>query len=320
MNNGKKRGFVHWTKTYAGKQTLTSVGFLIVPIVLLITFTFIPAINLFTYSFQNITNVKSYGFVGLDNYKTIFEDPDYFITFKNSLYYLVGSFIQQILALLVASILCSKIFAKGFFKGVLFFPYLMNSVAVAIIFQRFFLKGQPPITPDGTLNTILNMFGMDSILWFDVSKPIISNICLVFISLWKYIGFDIIMYLGAIQSISPDLYEAARLDGANPFQTFKYLVFPSIKPIISLQLILSVKGAISVFEIPYIVTGGSFGTTTFVIKTMDTAFKKDKIGLASAMGVVLLIICCVVTAVQKAFFSEADDKPKKVKKSKGGIL
>ena len=92
------------------------------------------------------------------------------------------------------------------------------------------------------------------------------------------------MYIGAIQSISPDLYEAADLDGANPWQNFRYIVFPSIKPIISLQLILAVKGAISVFEIPYITTKGMMGTTTFVIKTINTAFSLKKGGSCFGNG------------------------------------
>lgn len=112
------------------------------------------------------------------------------------------------------------------------------------------------------------------------------------------------MYIGAIQSISPDIYEAASLDGANAWQRFRYIVFPSIRPIISLQLILAVKGAISVFEIPYIITGGRSGTSTFVIKTIETAFQYQKIGLASAMAIVLLAIILVVTGIQKVAFKE----------------
>lgn len=122
------------------------------------------------------------------------------------------------------------------------------------------------------------------------------------------------MYMGAIQSISPDLYEASDLDGANPWQRFRYIVFPGIKPIISLQLILAVKGAISVFEVPYIITGGKNGTSTFVIKTIDTAFIYKKMGLASAMAVVLLVIIIIVTLIQQAFFKENDDGPKKSKR------
>ncbi len=311
--NARKYTFLEWCRTYKGQKLITTILFLLVPLALLITFTFIPAFDMVYYSFQDRDQFGiDATFVGLDNYKTVFMNPDYFITFQTSLYYLVGSFIQQIIALLVASILCSKIRLKGFFKGTLFFPYLMNGVAVALIFQRFFSKGSPPLTSEGTLNAIIELFGGDPVKW--LTTPWLANCCLVFVSMWRYIGFDIIMYMGAIQSISPDLYEASDLDGANPWQRFRYIVFPGIKPIISLQLILAVKGAISVFEVPYIITGGKNGTSTFVIKTIDTAFIYKKMGLASAMAVVLLIIIIVVTLIQQAFFKENDDKPRKSKR------
>ena len=115
---------------------------------------------------------------------------------------------------------------------------------------------------------------------------------------------DLVMFIGAIQSVSPDLYEAASLDGANGFQNFRYIICPEMKPIILLQMILAVKGAISVYDIPYIVTGGRFGSSTFVIETTETAFKFHKVGLACAMSVVLFLIIVVVTVIQKVAFKE----------------
>lgn len=298
MQNGNRKGIAQWSKTYAGKKFYTSILFLALPIILLVTFTFIPALDMVIFSFQNR---DPYGtnptYAGFSNYVTIFTDKDYLETFKNSLYYLVGSFIQQALALLLASILCSKIRAKGLFKGILFFPYLMNGVAVALIFQRFF-RGDD----GGTLNSIISLFGADPVKW--LSNGAINNWCLVFASVWRYIGFDILMFIGAIQSISPDIYEAADLDGANAWQKFWHIIFPGIRTIIALQLILAIKGAASVFEIPYIITGGKMGTSTFVIKTIETGFQYQKIGLASAMAIVLLFIIIVITMIQKIFFKE----------------
>lgn len=313
----KNKSFSYWLKTYNGQKFYTTLLFLLIPLVLLVVFTFIPAINMIGYSFQSRDqfgiNVEN---VGLENYKTVFTNPDYFVTFKNSLYYMAGSVFQQIFALLLAAILCSKIKLKNLFKGVLFFPYLMNGVAVSLIFRRFFQQGDGIISQDGTLNSIITALGGQSIAF--LQNPVLANICMVFASIWKYIGFDIIMYIGAIQSINTDIYEAADLDGANPWQRFRYIVFPEIKPIISLQLILAVKGAISVFEIPYIITGGKFGTSTFVIKTIETGFVYKKVGLASAMAVVLLIITIIVTLLQKLLFKEEDSVPKK-EKAKGRL-
>ncbi|MBS7368964.1 MAG: sugar ABC transporter permease [Oscillospiraceae bacterium] len=302
-NTKQKRTFLQWVKGYTGQKYITTVLFLLIPLALLILFTLIPAFNMGVYSFQKRDQLGvSVEWVGFDNYIRLFTDESYLKTFANSIYYLFGSFVQLAFALFIATLLCSKIKFANFFKGVLFFPYMMNGVAVSLIFRRFFQKGDGITNTEGTLNSILVMLGAEPVKW--LSTPSIVNFCLVFASVWRYIGFDIVMFIGAIQSISPDIYEAADLDGANAWQRFWYIIFPSIRPIVALQLILAIKGAVSVFEIPYIITGGRSGTSTFVIKTIETAFQYQKIGLASAMAIVLLAIILVITAIQKAFFKE----------------
>ena len=299
----QKRTFLQWARGYTGQKYITTVLFLLIPLVLLILFTLIPAFNMGVYSFQKRDQLGvSVEWVGFDNYIRLFTDESYLKTFANSIYYLFGSFVQLAFALFIATLLCSKIKFANFFKGVLFFPYMMNGVAVSLIFRRFFQKGDGITNTEGTLNSILVMLGAEPVKW--LSTPSIVNFCLVFASVWRYIGFDIVMFIGAIQSISPDIYEAADLDGANSWQRFRYIIFPSIRPIVALQLILAIKGAVSVFEIPYIITGGRSGTSTFVIKTIETAFQYQKIGLASAMAIVLLAIILVITAIQKALFKE----------------
>ena len=294
---------MQWLKGYTGQKYTTTLLFLLIPVVLLILFTVIPAINMGIYSFQKRDQLGvSWEWVGFDNYVRIFTDGAYLQTFANSIYYLIGSFVQQAFALLIASVLCSKIKFGNAFKGILFFPYMMNGVAVSLIFRRFFQKGDGVTNTDGTLNSIITLFGGDPVKF--LSTEGLVNICLVFVSIWRYIGFDLVMFIGAIQSVSPDIYEAAELDGANRFQVFRYIIAPSIRPIILLQMILAVKGAISVYEIPFIITGGRFGSSTFVIQTTETAFKFHKVGLASAMAVVLFLIIVVVTIIQKLVFKE----------------
>ncbi len=300
---GKKRTLAQWLKGYTGQKYMVTILFLLIPLALLILFTIIPAANMVIYSFQKRDQLGvSVEWVGWDNYVRLFTDESYFKTFVNSIYYLFGSFIQLSLALFIATLLCSKIRFANLFKGVMFFPYLMNGVAVSLIFRRFFQKGDGITNTEGTLNSIIEMFGGEPIKW--LSDPNIVNFCLVFVSIWRYIGFDIIMFIGAIQSISPEIYEAADLDGANSWQRFWYIIFPSIKPIVALQMILAIKGAASVFEIPYIITGGRSGTNTFVIKTIETAFQYQKVGLASAMAIALLVIILIVTGIQKLCFRE----------------
>ena len=216
----KRRTLVEWLKGYTGQKYMTTALFLAIPVALLILFTIIPAVNMVIFSFQQRDQLGvNVQWVGFDNYKTLFTDMSYLSTLINSLYYFVGSFIQLGLALFIATLLCSKIKLAGLFKGVIFFPYLMNGVAVALIFQRFF-RGDD----GGTLNSIISLFGADPVKW--LSNGAINNWCLVFASVWRYIGFDILMFIGAIQSISPDIYEAADLDGANAWQKFWHIIFP----------------------------------------------------------------------------------------------
>ncbi|MNW29143.1 Lactose transport system permease protein LacF [compost metagenome] len=284
--------------SYSAQRRFIIVLFSLVPIALLLTFAYLPVFNMFKYSFTDWNGLrKSMNFVGLDNYKTIFTDPDYFVVFKVSLYYFVATFIQMGLALYFATILTFGTRLKNFFKGVLFFPYLMNGVAIGFIFLFFF-------KPDGTLDTFLQAVGLGQYVQLWLGNPDIINISLAGTSVWRYMGFNFIIFLGAISSISSDIYEASDIDGANRWHQFVHIILPSIKRILQLNLILAISGAISAFDIPYIMTGGSNGSKTFVIQTVDVAFKYDKFGLASAMAVVLLLIVIIVTVVQRLAIKE----------------
>jgi multiple sugar transport system permease protein len=236
-------------------------------------------------------------YVGLENYKTIFTKPEYFSVFKVSLYYFFTTFIQMALALYFATILSFSIRMKNLFKGILFFPTLLNGVAIGFIFLFFF-------KPDGTLDTILNLLGLSGLQEKWLLNPNLINFSLAGASLWRYMGMNFLIFLGAISSIGSDIYEAAEIDGANRWHQFMHIILPSIKRILQLNLILAVSGAIGVFEIPYVMTGGSNGSSTFVIQTVDVAFKYSKVGLASAMAVVLLGIVILVTILQRVLIKE----------------
>lgn len=290
-------------RTRKFQQWIVIATFLAVPLLLLILFTYLPFADMVRYSFYKWDGSSpTMKFIGLKNYKEVFTREEYLIVFKTSLYYLAGSFLQIGLALYFATVLNYAIRGKNFFKGAIFFPYLINGVAIGFIFLYFFKGG-------GTFDTVLMWLGVpeDKLpLW--LGNPAIINYSLAFVSVWRYLGQNMIMFSGAIQSVNSDLYEAAAIDGANKWQQFRYIIFPGIKMIVSLNMILAVKGAISVFEIPKIMTDGAGGSATFVTKTLDTAFTVHKVGLASAMGMVLLMIIMIVTVIQKRFFEgkEAD--------------
>lgn len=272
--------------------------FTIIPLILLGLFSYFPLVKMFQYS---LTNWNGYSpnqeFVGLENYKTVLTNPRYFTVFKTSLYYFFATFFQLGIALLFATILTFKVKFANFWKGILFFPYLLNGVAIGFIFLYFYKGG-------GTLDTILSMIGLDDQIQLWLGNRSINNISLAFTSVWRYTGFNFLIFLGSIQAISPEIYEAADIDGANNWHKFLYIIIPSIKNIVFLNIILGISGSLSVFDIPYIMTGGSNGTSTFVIQTIETAFEYNRVGLASAMAVILLVIVLTVTGIQRLFLRE----------------
>ncbi len=117
-------------------------------------------------------------------------------------------------------------------------------------------------------------------------------------------GINFVLFLGAIQSIPADIYEAAEIDGASRWQQFRHIILPGIRPIIGLSAILAISGSLAVFEIPFIMTTGASGTQTFVIQTVKQAFEFNRVGLASASAVVLLLIVLLVTLIQRLIFPD----------------
>ena len=275
------------------EKNLVIFSFTIIPVLLILTFSYYPLLKMFLYSLHDWNGYSvNPKFVGLENYKTVLTNPNYFTVFKTSLYYFIATFFQLAIALLFATILSFKVKFANFWKGILFFPYLLNGVAIGFIFLYFYKGG-------GTFDTVLKAIGLGDQIHLWLGDRSINNISLAFTSIWRYTGFNFLVFLGAIQSINPEVYEAAEIDGANRWDEFRYIIMPSIRNIIFLNIILGVSGSLSVFDIPYIMTGGSNGTTTFVIQTIDTAFKYNKVGLASAMAIILLIIVIVVSLVQR---------------------
>lgn len=286
--------------SYTTQKKILIITFLALPLALLFTFSYLPLFNMLRYSVHEWNGYsKTMKFIGLENYVELFTRSELFSVFKVSLYYFGASFVQLGLALYFATILSYKTKGANFFKGVLFFPYLMNGVAISFIFLYFY-------RPGGTLDSFLNLVGMGGLVQPWLRNPNIINFSLAGVSVWRYMGYAFILFLGAIQSISPEYYEAAEIDGANKWQQFKYIIFPSILKIVELNMILAISGSISVFEIPYVMTHGGNGSMTFVIKTVNMAFKNQKFGLASAMATVLLIIVIMVTLMQKRLFREKE--------------
>lgn len=292
----KKRTFKEWIKTRDAQQVLVMFTFMVIPLLLLFVFTYLPFAKMFGFSFYNMKYVGARKFVGLKNYIKVFQRDDCFGALKLSLYYMLGSVVQLALALYLATILSFKVKGGNIFKGFMFFPFLINGIAIGFIFKFFYTRGF-------VFDTVLQWCGFKlENLPYWLKDQRINNYSLVGTSVWRYFGQNMVLFIGAIMSVDSELYEAAMLDGANRFQQFKYIIMPSIKTIITLNVILSITGSLSAFEPPYVITDGANGTGTYFIVMHQIAHTQQKVGLASAMAIVLLVIIFIATILQKLFF------------------
>ena len=288
----------------AVQKKIAITAFLLIPVTLLLLFSYYPAMRMVYLSFTSWDGVSlNISFVGLKNYFGIFTTPKLYTPFLHNGILFVTGLVQVALAFYFSIVLNSAIKARNLFRTFLFMPYVINSVAIAFIFNFFFAY-------QGVLNTFLNSIGISQLAldWLGDAKVV--NWVMGFIGLWKYTGFMMIIFLGALQSISNDLYEASDIDGAKPYQQLLYITLPSIKSIITLILFLNLNGVISAFEFPFIMypKGSPFGMAdTFMVTTVYTAFRYSDFGLASAMGVILVIIVAVMTFAQNKILPKDEE-------------
>ncbi len=308
-----------WLKSRKGQQAMICIAFTAIPLLLLLIFTYFPFAEMVKFSFYKMkysTPVDKRVFVGFKNYLDVFKRDDCFGALKLSVYYCIGAIIQLVLALFLATVLSFKVKGGNLFKGVMFFPYLISGIAIGFIFKFFYMRGF-------VFDTVLQWLGfnLDNLPYW-LKDQSVNNWSLVATSVWRYFGQNMVLFIGAIMSVDAELYEAADLDGANKLQQFVHIILPSIKTIVTLNIILSITGSLSAFEPPYVITSGANGTGTYFVIMNEIAHVSQKIGLASAMAVVLLVIIFACTILQKLFFkfvfrdAESEDESYKAKKAR----
>ena len=282
------------------QQRVMVISFLFIPLLLLCVFSFYPATQLFNLSvtdWDGINETKNY--IGFDNYQSLIDDPAQLEPFLNTFYYFAGAVIQICLALWFAVLVNSKLAGRNLFKTLLFIPFVLNTVAASMVFQIFYQV-------DGALDNFLQLVGLSGWIKPWLFDAAVVPWALVAASIWRYLGFNLILFFGVLQSIPQDQYEAARIEGAGEWQQFRFITLPSIKLVFGLQVFLAFVGSLSVFDIPMIITKGANGTKTFVMATLETAFTFNDFGLASAMAVALLLIVVVFMLLQRVLFRESN--------------
>ncbi len=269
----------------------------------ILIFIIIPLFFSFGLSFAKWDLLNPIQFVGLDNYKTIFSEPVFYKILSNTVVFAVStSVFGVIIPLVLAAILNSKIRGSEFYKTAYFLPFITPMIVIGIVWQWIF---DPNI---GLLNKILNI----DINWLydeNFAMP-----ALIIVSVWKLIGYNMIIFLSSLSGISQNLFEAAKIDGANSLQVFKNITIPMISPTIFFVVIITAINTFQVFDLIYLMTeGGPFDSTNVLVYAIyKNAFEYFNAGKASAIAYVLFTIVLVLTLIQwslrkKLVYSEQDN-------------
>ena len=257
---------------------------------------FVPILQVFYYSFCDYGALAKEKFIGLKNYKDLlFRDEIMRTALKNSMFFMIYSVItQQILGILLAVFLTNIKKGRNFFKNIYYLPCVLSSAALGLLWAFMF-------NPKMGINQILAIFGIKGPLWLsDISGFIALPMWVIaFVALWQYIGQNIMLYMAQIMGISTDVYEAAYIDGASKSKAFWHITLPLIKPMMITSISLNCIGSLKFFDLVYSMTQSGPNHKSEVLAThlYTQGFKYFKYGYSSAIAIVLLLLCLLVTFI-----------------------
>ena len=255
-----------------------------------IIFLVYPIIYMFYLSFYNWNMIGEMKFIGFDNYVSLFTDPEFMQVLLNTCkftFWTVAGFI--IIGLGLALYLNKNTKINRFLQTIIFTPYVLPMISIAYVWMWIM------DTDLGLLNFVLGIFGIDSVKW--LSDPKVAMYSLIIVNIWKAAGYYGLIFLSALQSIPKYLYEAAELDKSRPLTTFCKITLPMLSPTLFFLALTAIISSFKVFETVNVMTDGLNNTTTIVYYIYQYGFRYYKIGYASAVGVILMIIVSILTII-----------------------
>ena len=263
-------------------------------LVLLTLFLFIPMILTLVFSFTDFFTLdpQATKFVGLENYTRLFKDELFGKAFLNTIKFaIIVVPLQMGGALLLAMGINKVTHCKKYFKVAFFIPVVMSLAVVSTLWMQLY-------NPDGLINTILNNLGIASQPFIHSKEQALQSISIM--SIWQGMGYQMIIFLGALQAISPSLYEAAEIDSASSWKTFVNVTLPELKPITVYVLLTITIGAFKLVVQPMVMTGGgpAFSTYSMVYYIYETGTVNWDMGYASAMSIIFAILVIALAGIQ----------------------
>ena len=264
-------------------------------------FSLIPIIIAVTLSFQDTQTLGEGQWVGLDNYAQMGSDRLFRTALLNTLVFTIGTVPTAMIAGLALAVALNRpLPGRGVLRAMFFVPMVAAGVVVGVIMSWIFNVDY------GIANNALALFGVDRIPW--LTSPSMGMFTLIIVVVWTRIGFCMVIYLGALQSIPSELKEAASIDGAGRWARFRSITVPMLNPTTSILLILNVVFSIQAFDVIYVMTGGGpgFSTTVLIQYVFRSAFQDGEMGYAAALGLVLVGILLVFTLLRQQASKRAE--------------
>ncbi|TKK91603.1 sugar ABC transporter permease [Herbidospora galbida] len=280
-------------RTRRAREALTGLAFAAPAVAVFAVFMFWPLIQVFWISLQQTRGFGLAKWVGLQNYQEILSDKIFWTALWNTALYTAISVPLCLVAGLAAALLLNKRMpARGLIRAIYYLPAVISGVSSALIGAWLFNEDI------GLVNRILDVVGLGPVPWQSEGVPALLS--LVAISLWIGLGFNMVVYLAALQGIPREVFEAARCDGASRWATLRRITIPQLGPTTFFLIVIGIINSFQVFDIVYVMTGGGPGNSTTMLVTYaySAGFEQRQQGYASAIGVVLYLIVLVMTIVQ----------------------
>ncbi len=294
------------TTAFERQKTITGVMFLI-PAVLLVSFFVIyplcSVINLSFYDWNGISSTKN--FVGISNYLSLTKIIGFWDMAKATIVYALGVTVLTILISFLLALSLDKRgrgrINRGFLRVAWFFPCLLSMMVVGILWRIMYNYN------NGLINTIFEALGLGRVNWLDTYG--VTRWAVIIATLWAQIGMCVVIFLAGLQSIPTELYEAAAIDGASPFQRLIHITVPMMAPSITINVITTTIAAFKMYELPLMVSNGGplFHTTLLTQKIYDLAFTKSDFGHGCALSVVLILIITLISIAQLVYLRKRED-------------
>ena len=289
----KNDGAVTVKQSITQKEWFWGYTFLMPVIIGFLIFTLIPVCMSLYYSFTEYDGISKPIFIGLENYSSLMKNEDFLLSLKNTLVFTIWTVpVGAFLSLLCAELLNTDIIGKKIYRSIIFIPNIVSYVAVAMVWQWLYNEDY------GLINSLLGSLGLYQPPWLTSTEWAMPSV--IIMTIWKNLGFNMIIFLAGLQGISTSYYEAAYIDGASTLQRFFHITVPLLKNTTLFVIVTSMIGAFQTFDQIYLLTAGGPNRATQVVVYLIymNAFQYFKQGYASAMSCILFVIIFAATLLQ----------------------